>query len=152
MAGINSSSGSVKDGNADRSGCSICKGGALCEICTLEARYQDEIDGMPLLPRAGAARASLDEVIAHLMGAPKPPLNYTPKSPPKKRGITDLFTSSKTRKKREKAERRASMKEKAAASTPSKQESVDEDEGEGDVDVEEDDDDSTLPEINGYNW
>ena len=55
---------------------------------------------MPMLSRAGSARASLAEKIKFLMNAPKPPLNYAPKEPPKKRSLRDRFQRKTTRPRR----------------------------------------------------
>ena len=80
------------------------------------------------------------------------PQRLTTSAPDFEQKFADFYLADRTWLGRGAKLNEAPSEEKAAASTPSKQESVDDDEGEGDVDVEEDDDDSTLPEINGYNW
>jgi hypothetical protein len=74
--------------------CGICRGGQLCEICTLYERFRDELESMPTLGSTGTERRSLEDMITHLMNAPKPPLLYEPKKKVKK-GFFDRFKSNK---------------------------------------------------------
>ena len=105
---------------------------------------------MPMLSRAGSARASLAEKIKFLMNAPKPPLNYAPKEPPKKRSLRDRFRRKTTRPRRKESGAPAK-----APDNPKSNESAD---GESDSEPEmaearlfvwedDEDDGSTLPPI-----
>jgi len=82
--------------------CAICKGGQLCEVCTLTERFRDELEVMPTLKSIGTERRGLDDMIQYLLDAPKPTLNYTPKEKKKGGMFGSMFGSTKDKKKDDK--------------------------------------------------
>lgn len=57
--------------------CLICKGPKACEVCELKARFQQELQKLPL--GVGGRLPTLDALAQFLLDAPKPPLDYVPK-------------------------------------------------------------------------
>lgn len=61
--------------------CVLCTGRRQCEICEMRANFDQDLKHVP---RGLAGRVlTLNETAKILLDAPKPPLNYTPKSKPK---------------------------------------------------------------------
>lgn len=92
--------------------CSICKGGQLCEVCSLMERFRDELEVMPALGSVGTERRSLDALIKYLLEMPKPPINFVPKVKEKK-SFLDRF--KRKRKKKEKKKKDDDDDEETAA-------------------------------------
>jgi len=57
--------------------CLLCKGGQMCETCTMKWEHREELARLPLGP--GGRLRRLESISAFLLDAEKPPLDYTPK-------------------------------------------------------------------------
>lgn len=68
--------------------CLLCKGGQMCETCTMKFEHRDELAKLPLGP--GGRLRRLDSISNFLLATEKPPLNYKPKPKKKKAGIIDF--------------------------------------------------------------
>ena len=86
--------------------CVLCKGGQMCETCSMKFEHRDDLAKLPLGP--GGRLRRLDSISAFLVDAEKPPLEYTPK-PPKEEpslvagvseGLKSLFGFGKKKKKK----------------------------------------------------
>ena len=71
--------------------CLVCKGGELCEVCTMNLKFKTELDVMPL--GIGGRRPTFDQCYDYLVNCPKPPLDYVKPVRHERSGFSDFKES-----------------------------------------------------------